>query len=338
MPVGAFICGCAGVSLEFDEVEFIREFNPWGLILFSRNIDTPSQVRDLVNQFRAITGRQNAPVLIDQEGGRVQRMGPPHWPAYPAASRYSLIYADNPVRALRLARLVARLMAHDLHDAGINVNCLPVLDIPQPGSHEIIGDRAYGVTPGRVCMLARAAVSGLAQGGVGGVIKHIPGHGRALADSHETLPVVDASRAELEATDFVPFAAFADISMAMTAHVVYSAIDPDNPATMSSRIIENIIRKDMGFDGLLMSDDLSMKALEGSMEQRAGDAISAGCDIALHCNGKLDEMFAVAKGAGNLEGDAARRAGAAIDAIQPPLQFDRQGALEELQNLCKAGV
>ncbi len=330
MAIGAFISGCAGTQLSGDEESFLRDANPWGLILFARNIDDPEQVLRLTSRFREITGRDDAPVLIDQEGGRVQRMRPPHWSEYPAARKYSELYDRFPVQALKLVRLFSRMMADDLERVGINVDCLPVLDVPHPGSHEIIGDRAYGVTPERVSILSRSAVAGLMDGGVLGVIKHIPGHGRALSDSHKELPVVDTGLDELSFCDFVPFAALADIPMAMTAHVVYSQLDPDNPATMSRLVIEDLIRTGIGYDGLLMSDDLSMQALKGDFRLRAQGSIAAGCDVTLHCNGDMNEMIAVAEGSGQLAGNALRRAEAALASITTKTPFDRDYAMAEL--------
>jgi beta-N-acetylhexosaminidase len=322
MATGAFIAGCAGLELTSAEIAFFGETQPWGLILFARNVDTPGQIRALTSRFREIVGRGDAPVLIDQEGGRVQRMKPPHWRTYPPGRAYAGLYGRDPVAGLKATRAVYRLLAHDLAAAGINVDCVPVLDVPQPGSHEIIGDRAYGMTPEQVALLGRAAAQGLMDGGVLPVIKHIPGHGRAFADSHLELPVVDAPRAELERVDFPPFAALADIPMAMTAHVVYSALDPGNCCTVSPTVIGEVIRGQIGFDGLIMSDDLSMKALKGSFRERGQRAIAAGCDVLLHCNGEMDEMVEVAAAAGALEGAAAARASRALDMLRKPVPFD----------------
>jgi beta-N-acetylhexosaminidase len=332
MLIGAFISGCAGLQLTGAERDFFRDAQPWGLILFKRNVDAPDQVRSLTQDFRDIVGRRNAPVLIDQEGGRVQRLAPPHWRKYPAARRYGELFASRPLEALRAARLIARLMAEDLHSLGINVDCLPVLDIPAEGAHEVIGDRAYATTPERVAVLARAAMEGLMSGGVLPVIKHMPGHGRAMVDSHHVLPRVAANQQELEATDFATFAAFADAPMAMTGHVVYEAIDPDNPATLSARVVR-LLRKKLGFDGLLMTDDLSMKALSGSMEERVGRALQAGCDMMLHCNGDFAEMQAVARAAGALKGRALARARAALKRLRKPVRFDRRLAMKEVEQL-----
>jgi beta-N-acetylhexosaminidase len=322
MAAGAFICGSSGPELTPDEVAFLRESDPWGLILFRRNIDTPEQTLALTEHFRAIVGR-DAPVLVDQEGGRVQRLGPPHWPRYPPARRFGEIYAGDPLAGLAAARWSARLIADDLYRLGITVDCLPLCDVPQTGSHDIIGDRAYSEAPEPVALLARAAMAGLMEGGVLPVVKHVPGHGRAHADSHLSLPVVDTAREDLARIDFLPFAALADAPMAMTAHVVYSALDPHAPATLSAGIIQSVIREEIGFDGLLMSDDLSMNALTGSLGERAAKAIAAGCDIALHCNGDLEEMQAVAANAGTLAGPALARADAALAAARPPRDLDR---------------
>ena len=336
--IAALIVGCAGTVLNEDELRFLAERNPWGLILFRRNCETPDQVRALTARFREAVGRRNAPIFIDQEGGRVQRLGPPSnsWRQYPPARRYGELMDREPIAGLRAARRVGRLMAEDLLDLGITVDCLPVLDVPQSGSHDIIGDRAYGTTPERVIALARAHMAGLLEGGVLPVIKHIPGHGRARADSHLSLPIVDATRQDLEAIDFAPFAALADAPMAMTAHVVYAAIDKRSPATLSRTVISRVIRKEIGFDGLLISDDLSMKALSGSLGDRGRAARRAGCDMLLHCNGNLDEMREVADAAGRLIGKAARRARAALRLARRPQPFDKKAALKDLDTLVSA--
>ncbi len=311
----AFIAGCSGPALTPDEAAFFRDADPWGFILFRRNVDTPEQVRALCSSLRAIVGRADAPILIDQEGGRVQRMGPPHWPKYPSGSTYGRLHANDPLVQRELARLGARLIAHDLRSVGITVDCLPVLDVPSPGAHDIIGDRAYGRTPGEVGVLGRAAAEGLLAGGVLPVVKHMPGHGRAGADSHLALPVVEASREELERHDFAPFRMLTDMPLAMTAHVVYTALDPERPATTSRIVMDEIIRGHIGYDGLVMTDDLSMHALSGSFRDRAEAAFDAGCDMALHCNGSMDEMSAVAEAAPILSGDSLRRANAALARI-----------------------
>ena len=288
---------------------------PWGFILFKRNIDAPDQVRALIEALRACVGRPDAPVLIDQEGGRVQRLGPPHWRRYPPGGVYGRLPANDLLLRREIARLGARLMAHDLSALGINADCLPVLDVPQAGAHDIIGDRAYGTAADDVATLGRAAAEGLIAGGVLPVVKHIPGHGRAGADSHLDLPTVDADLAALDAVDFAPFRVLSDMPMAMTAHVVYTAIDRHRPATTSRKLIGRTIRGTIGFDGLLMSDDLSMKALSGDFTQRARGALAAGCDIVLHCNGDMAEMRAVIEGTRDLTGRAKARAAAALGRI-----------------------
>jgi beta-N-acetylhexosaminidase len=315
MKTRAFIAGCSGLELTPDEVAFFKEAAPWGFILFRRNIGTPEQVKALCASLRDAVGREDAPILIDQEGGRVQRMGPPHWPKYPAGAAYGRVHANDPLVQRELARLGARLIAHDLRSVGINVDCLPVLDVPSPGAHDVIGDRAYGKTPDRVAVLGRAAAEGLLAGGVLPVIKHIPGHGRAGADSHLSLPVVDASREELERHDFAPFRMLTDMPLAMTAHVVYTALDPERPATTSPVIMKDIIRGHIGYDGLIMTDDLSMKALSGTFREKTEAAFAAGVDMALHCNGDMEEMSAVAEATPILEGEALRRANAALARI-----------------------
>ena len=312
----AFIAGCAGLRLSSDELAFFREARPWGFILFRRNIESPEQVRALTVELRETVGRGDAPILIDQEGGRVQRMGPPHWPAYPPGRAFGRVPANDPLVRRELVRLGARLMAEDLRSVGINVDCVPVLDVPVAGAHDVIGDRAYAADPANVAILGRAAAEGLIAGGVLPVVKHIPGHGRAGADSHHALPVVHASREELEEQDFVPFRHLADMPLAMTAHVVYTALDPAAPATTSRKVMREIIRGHIGFDGLVMTDDLSMNALSGTLRERAEAAFAAGCDVALHCNGKLVEMEAVAAAAPELRGKAKRRADAALARIR----------------------
>ncbi len=288
----AFIAGCAALELGPDERAFFREADPWGLILFKRNVADRDQLRALTRDFRECVGRADAPVLVDQEGGRVQRMGPPHWLAYPAAGRIGAEFA--PEDAAAAARLVGRLIAHDLHEVGITVDCAPVLDVADPATHAVIGARAWSEDPSRVAALGRAFAEGLLAGGVAPVVKHMPGHGRARADSHHELPVVEAPREALE-RDFAPFRALADLPMAMTAHVVYRALDPDRPATASRIVVDEIMRGAIGFAGLIMSDDVSMKALRGAVRgARRRRSSSAGLDLALHCNGNLEEARAVA--------------------------------------------
>ncbi|MGN7127160.1 beta-N-acetylhexosaminidase [Methylorubrum thiocyanatum] len=314
----AVILGCSGTALTPEEAAFFRDLRPWGFILFKRNIGTPDAVRALTAALRETVGRADAPILIDQEGGRVQRMGPPHWPKYPAGGRFDALGDE----AAATARLGARLMAHDLSEVGINVDCAPMLDVPVAGSDNIIGDRAYGDTPGRVIELGRAVAEGLMAGGVLPVIKHIPGHGRATCDSHLDLPVVEADRVSLGESDFRPFRALADMPLAMSAHVVFNALDPERPATLSERVIREVVRGEIGFDGLLMTDDLSMHALQGPFRDRAEAAYRAGIDVVLHCNGRMDEMRAVAEATPDLTGEGARRAEAALARLAPPDAFD----------------
>jgi beta-N-acetylhexosaminidase len=336
--IGAFISGCSGPVLSTAERAFFARTNPWGLILFKRNCETPEQLKRLTSDFRDAVGRKTAPVFIDQEGGRVQRLGPPSnaWRRYPAARAYGEAFNASALAGLRAARNVGRLMAEDLIAAGITANCVPVLDVPQPGAHEIVGNRAYSDRIEAIMALARAHAAGFADGGVLPVIKHIPGHGRARADSHLELPVVDATRAELEAVDFPPFAAMADAPMAMTAHVVYTAIDKTAPATLSKKVILSVIRKQIGFRGLLMTDDLSMKALTGSYADKTRRALDAGCDIVLHCNGEMVQMEEVAAAAGVLKGKALSRAKAALKAARKPQPFDRKMALKDLEAVLPA--
>lgn len=312
MSVAACILGCSGPVLTRAEKAFFADARPWGFILFGRNIETPDQVRTLVAALRAAVGRSDAPVLIDQEGGRVQRLGPPHWGRYPPGRAYGVLGDSDLLHRREIARLGGRLIAHDLAALGVNVDCAPVLDIPAPDGHAVIDDRAYGEAPDDVALLGRAFAEGLIAGGVLPVVKHIPGHGRARADSHQELPVVETAWDDLDAHDFAPFKALSDMPMAMTAHVVYADIDPKRPATTSKRVIRRAIRGAIGFDGLLMSDDLSMKALSGGLRDRAEAALAAGCDVVLHCNGDMAEMKAVAAGTAGLRGKARRRAEAAL--------------------------
>ncbi|MGY3698330.1 beta-N-acetylhexosaminidase [Bradyrhizobium sp. USDA 3240] len=329
----AFITGTSGLVLNDAEREFIRAERPWGFILFKRNIESPAQVAALVRELRSAVGMADAPVLIDQEGGRVQRLGPPHWPVYPPGASFSALYDIDPKLGLTAARLSSRLIAADLIDIGITVDCLPLADVPVAGADAVIGNRAYGTEPGKVAAIARAVTDGLEQGGVLPVLKHIPGHGRATADSHFRLPTVDTARLELERTDFAAFRPLADLPMAMTAHVVFSALDPVHPATTSATIIEQVIRGLIGFQGLLMSDDVSMNALAGSIAERTRAIVNAGCDMVLHCNGNIDEMREVARETPELAGKALERAKAVLAARKQPEPLDRQAARAELDAL-----
>jgi beta-N-acetylhexosaminidase len=321
MPARAFITGLAGPTISANERAFLREARPWGLIVFKRNVSTPNQMAALTRSFRDMVGWE-APVLVDQEGGRVQRLAPPHWPAYPPGARYGEIYDREPAAGLAAARLAGHLIASDLARIGIDVDCLPLADVPVAGANAVIGDRAYGTEPGKVAAIANAIAMGLQAGGVLPVLKHLPGHGRAEADSHHRLPVVDTDRATLEATDFAAFQLLAGLPLGMTAHVVFSAIDPVAPATTSVTMVREVIRGFIGFQGLLMSDDISMGALSGTLAERSRAALAAGCDIVLHCNGDLAEMGAVAESVPELAGEAAARASKALALRSAPERFD----------------
>ncbi|AKI00477.1 beta-glucosidase-like glycosyl hydrolase [Hoeflea sp. IMCC20628] len=332
----AVIFGCAGPELSSDEAAFFAETRPWGFILFGRNIISMSQVADLTSSLRDSVGRPDAPVLIDQEGGRVQRFKPPLVPQYPSGADLGALYLANPEAGLRATWIMSRLHAFDLFPLGISVDCLPVLDVPSPGGHEVIGRRAYGITPEVVEALGRAACEGLKAGGMLPVIKHIPGHGRAGADTHHELPHVDASRAELSARDFIPFKALRSEAMAMSAHVVFTDIDPDHPATTSRRVVEDVIRSEIGFDGLLMSDDVSMNALSGDFATRTGAIFAAGCDVTLHCNGNRAEMEAVASMTPVLSADSLRRAQNVMTAFLAPDASDEAALRDEFEGLMAA--
>lgn len=331
MTIRAFITGLAGTTISPAERSFLRQASPWGLILFERNIQNQGQLKALVDDFCSTLGYETA-VLIDQEGGRVQRLGPPHWRAYPTGSQYGWLYDRDPALGLAAAKLGARLIAADLNALGINVNCLPVADVPALGSDPVIGDRAYGNTPDKVAQIAGAIAEGLLEGGVLPVLKHLPGHGRATCDSHFDLPVVAASREVLEPTDFEAFRRLAHLPIGMTAHVMFTAIDPNLPSTQSPVIISEIIRGAIGFDGLLMSDDVSMGALSGRIAERATKAFAAGCDLVLHCNGNMKEMEEVAGASCELAGAAlarserafaARRGADAVDLTEAQITFSR---------------
>jgi len=326
----AAIFGCAGVRLTSSEKAFFRDTGPAGFILFARNIESPRQVRALTAELREAAGNANCPILIDQEGGRVARLKPPHWRAAPPQGLFGAMGEEQGARA---ARLNARLLAAELAELGINVDCLPLLDLRFPGAHDIIGDRAFGGSVGIVSRLGRAVCEGLLDGAVLPVIKHIPGHGRARADSHLELPRVEAARTELEATDFAPFRALADMPLAMTAHIVYAAIDAARPATTSPVVMGEIVRGFIGYDGLVMTDDLSMQALAGDFASRTRASLAAGCDLVLHCNGDMDEMRAVAAAARPLDADGVRRYQGALSMIAAPAPFDRNAGLAELDAL-----
>ena len=330
------IYGCSGHDLSADERAFFREAQPWGFILFARNIVDRKQVCALVDSLRETVNDARAPVLIDQEGGRVARLRPPHWHERPPAARFGEVFAGAAEAGLEAAYLNARLIAHDLSDVGINVDCLPVLDVPVDGADAIIGDRAFATDPAAIIALGRAVIEGMLEGGVLPVMKHIPGHGRATADSHLGLPRVTADAEQLSATDFVTFRSLNQCPMAMTAHVVYEAIDPQRPATTSPKVIRDVIRGEIGFDGFLMSDDVSMGALEGPISARAKAALFAGCDGVLHCNGKLEEMKDVASVAKPLEGASLKRAEHALGLLSAASPFDPVAAEARLTELLGA--
>jgi beta-N-acetylhexosaminidase len=316
------IYGCHGTELLEEERCFFAEAQPWGFILFGRNVVDRQQLRRLASDLRECVNDPDAPVLIDQEGGRVARLKLPQWKSRPAAARFGALRATAPAIAREAVYLNARLIAHDLGECGINVDCAPVLDLPAEGADDVIGDRAFGADPSTVIDLGRAVIEGLIEGGVLPVMKHIPGHGRATADSHKALPHVTTSMEELSATDFVTFRSLNHCPLAMTAHVVYDEIDPQRPATTSPKIIRDVIRGEIGFDGVLISDDLSMNALAGALSVRARAALFAGCDIVLHCNGGMDEMREVAAEAKPLEEISHKRTQAALALLAAPENFD----------------
>jgi beta-N-acetylhexosaminidase len=318
----AFISGCAGISLSDDERRFFAETRPCGLILFARNCQTQEQLRALIDSFKQAVESDEVLVLIDQEGGRVQRLRAPLWRTMPPASCYGSLYEIDPETAKRAAFAGARLIAQELRDIGVNVNTLPVLDVPEKGAHKIIGDRAFSDDPDTVIALGRAVIDGCLAGGVLPVIKHVPGHGRAKADSHLSLPKIDVSAQDLEAVDFKPFHALRDAPLAMTAHVLLPAFDEQRPASTSPVIMGEVIRDRIGLTGLIMSDDLGMKALGGPFSERARDVIAAGCDVALHCSGNLAEMREVGGAVPPLEGLAAERYANARAMLHDPQPFD----------------
>ena len=327
----AAIYAPAGPGLTSDEQSFFREADPAGFIVFRRNCETREQLRRLTDSLREISGRGDLPILIDQEGGRVARMKPPEWPAFPAAERFAQLYRLAPSSAIEAARANARAIALMLRDAGINVDALPLLDVRQEGASDIIGDRALGSEPMQVAALGRAVLDGMASAGVVGIVKHIPGHGRALVDSHKELPLVTAGAEELE-IDLEPFERLSSAPMGMMAHVVYTAWDAERPASMSPTVIREIVRERIGFDGWLMSDDIGMEALQGDFGSRAAGVVAAGCDAALHCSGKMDEMLAVAAAVPRMsaEGEARlARAMAGIDAQKDDPDFAKSIATRD---------
>ena len=332
------ILGCAGKSLTREEIRFYRNECPWGFILFARNIGETEQIRDLVAEMRDCIGRPDAPVFIDQEGGRVQRLRPPLAPNYPAGAALGALWRDDHDEGKRAAWLLGRLHAFDLARYGLTADCLPVLDVPIEGASDVIGARAYGKEPNSVTELGRASAEGLMAGGVLPVMKHIPGHGRAFADTHFELPTVDATLDELRRHDFEPFRQLAHLPAAMTAHVIFSAIDPHNPATTSGKVIEEVIRREIGFDGLLISDDTSMKALSGDFPTKAASILAAGCDLVLHCNGVFEEMAGIASRTTGLEGKALERAERALAVIDKGDEAKEADVREEFATYFEAIV
>lgn len=325
------IYGCSGPRLNADEKRFFRDADPFGFILFARNVENPDQLRRLTDDLRECTGRADAPVLIDQEGGRVRRMRPPVWAEYPSMRPFGELWQRNPDKAARLLRLNTLLLDADLRAAGVSVNCTPVLDVPVEGAHDVIGNRAFSTDPVCVAALGRIAYDACLEGQILPVIKHLPGHGRSHVDSHHALPVVDAPLDDLRGTDFLPFRSLKDAVFGMTAHIVFPSIDGDIPATQSATVIREIIRGELGFSGILMTDDLSMKALKGDFTTRARIALEAGCDLVLHCNGDMAEMTAVAEGMRGMAPScwAQWKAAQSLLPASPP-QFDMDAARYEI--------
>ncbi len=333
MTLKAFITGVAGPRLLDKEKAFLKESRPCGLIVFDRNIENRDQLKRLVDDFREAVGSDRQFILIDQEGGRIQRMRAPHWKIWPAGARYGELYKTDPAAARQGAELVYQMMSEELLDVGINVNCVPLLDIPVPGAHDIIGDRALSGDLKTIIELGRSVAKGNLNGGVLPVIKHIPGHGRATSDSHIALPTIEVSRTVLEQTDFKTFKALNDLPLAMTGHLLMTDLDPDLNVSVSRQIIFEVIRDWIGFDGLLMSDDLSMEALSGTIGERGRDVVDAGCDVALYCKGVFAQMLDVAASVPDLEGKAAQRFALAHEQIKTPAPYDRELALHLLSRL-----
>lgn len=329
--INAAIFGLSGPKLTAGEAAFFRDSKPWGFILFSRNIETPEQIRKLTSDLRECIGR-NCLIFIDQEGGRVQRLKPPHWRKFPSGADYVRLYKQDAKQGKRAVYLNHRVMADDLYELGITADCTPVLDLPQAGADPIISDRALGDTPEMIVELANVAIKGLVRGGVAPVIKHIPGHGRAEVDSHLALPTITSSVLTLDQTDFAPFKALAHMPMAMTAHAVYTT-SSNVPVTVSRKAFVELIRAKIGFDGLVMSDDLDMKALSGTLTEKTENALDAGCDVILQCSGKLSDMVLVAKGLRELSDRPLKRAQTAHSFAGKPLPFDRKDAIAELDDL-----
>ena len=337
MRTKAFIAGCTGMELSKAEADFFRKEQPWGFIIFEHNIEDREQVLALTSHMRACVGRDDAPILIDEEGGRVQRLRPPHWLSNPPGQILGKIYERDASEGKRAAWLLSRLIAHDLLEIGVNVDCLPILDVPIEGVSDAIGDRAYSRDVDVISEIGQSVVDGLMAGGVLPIVKHMPGHGRAICDSHFELPHITETLEELIISDFKPFKALNKVAMAMTAHIVFEAIDSENPATTSTKMINEIIRGAIGFEGLLMSDDISMEALSGDYVERTKSSFAAGCDIVLHCNGKMDEMLQVASATPELKGQALKRAQFALSQLKPADDHDiaaLRSEFEKLVSLC----
>ena len=329
----AMVLGCTSVALDDAERRFMAAADPAGFILFKRNCESPAQTRALIGSLREAVGRPDAPVLVDQEGGRVIRLGSPHWREPPAPALLGALAEIDETAGLRAAWLNARLVAADLHALGFSVNCVPVLDLRYAGASKVVGDRALGTDPRSVARLGRAVADGMLAGGIVPAIKHLPGHGRAEADSHAVLPHVDTPLEAMRARDFMPFQALRDVPVGLTAHVRYAALDSERPGTLSPEVIARAVRGDIGFDGLLVTDDLSMGALTGSVGARAAAALAAGCDLALHCNGKREEMEDVAAAVPRLDGRALERFQRMLAARRQPEAFDDAEGLRELDAL-----
>ncbi|MER0239650.1 beta-N-acetylhexosaminidase [Fulvimarina sp. MAC8] len=325
----SWIAAPLGLEPSREERSFFQGERPWGFILFARNIEGPSQLTELVEMLKEIGGRETTPIFIDQEGGRIRRLTPPLAPNRPAPRLIGDLYREDREAGQRLAFLHGRLLAADLMRYGINADCIPCIDVPVEGAHDIIGDRALSNNPEDVAVLGRAMAEGAIAGGVLPVVKHMPGHGRGRADSHKELPVVDAKHHELAKRDFLPFAELSDMPCAMSAHILFSDIDPKRPATLSPVVIGDVIRGEIGFDGLLMTDDISMKALKGPYEERAREAIEAGCDVVLHCNGDMDEMLSLVRGVPVFDGDARRRAVRAESYLVRPKDIEQLEAMTD---------
>lgn len=334
MRISPVIFGCRSTRLSSEEKDFFKSVQPYGLILFTRNVETPDQVKALVDDFRGCVDHEDVAVLVDQEGGRVRRLRPPHWDEYHSAERIGDHYRKDEARGRRIAWLQSRLMALDLTKLGINVDCLPVLDVLVAGAHDVIGDRAYGPDVDTISVLGLDAAQGMLDGGVLPVIKHIPGHGRSTVDSHVDLPRVSTDLETLKQTDFEPFKRLAHLPVAMTAHVIYEALDNTAPATTSKTIVDDIIRDYIGFDGLLMCDDLSMQALSGDFSQRVESSFAAGCDVVLHCNGMMDEMTQIASALPDFGDKAFERAENAAKYWANSKDCDKAKLREEFHDLC----